>query len=146
MAEPFRYPHRVTYADCTVGNHIYHSRYLDLLEAARGEFLRSLGTTVFELQEADCIFPVIEARLHYKFPARYDDLLTIEVWVTAMAKVRLNFGHRILNQDGKLILEAETFHVCTSREEKPKRLPEEMSQKLKPYSIPEPNHIASARD
>jgi acyl-CoA thioester hydrolase len=133
MAEPFRYKHRVTYAECTVGDHIYHSRYLDLLEAARGEFMRSLGSTVMELQDADCIFPVIEARLRYKFPARYDDLLTIEVWLTAVEKVRLNFGHRILNQDGKLILEGETFHVCTSREEKPKRLPEEVAEKLKPY-------------
>jgi YbgC/YbaW family acyl-CoA thioester hydrolase len=71
--------------------------------------------------------------LHYKFPARYDDLLTIEVWVTAVEKVRLNFGHRILNQNGKLILEAETFHVCTSRDEKPKRLPEEVAVNLKLY-------------
>jgi acyl-CoA thioester hydrolase len=133
MAELFCYKHRVTYAECTVGDHIYHSRYLDLLEAARGEFMRSLGRPVLELQDADCIFPVIEARLHYKFPARYDDLLTIEVWVTAIEKVRLNFGHRILNQGGKLILEAETFHVCTSREDKPKRLPEELAEKLKPY-------------
>jgi acyl-CoA thioester hydrolase len=133
MAEPFRYPHRVTYAECTVGDHIYHSRYLDLLEAARGEFMRSLGRPVLELQNADCIFPVIEARLCYKTPARYDDLLTIEVWVTAIEKVRLNFGHRVLNQDGKLILEAETFHVCTSREEKPKRLLEELVGKLKPF-------------
>src|SRR5271169_4527666 len=133
MANPFRHPHRVTYAECTVGNHVYHSRYLDLLEAARGEFIRSLGATVLRWQENDLIFPVIEARLHYKFPARYDDLLTIEVWVTAIEKVRLNFGHRILNQDGKLILEAETFHVCTSREDKPKRLSEELAEKLKPY-------------
>jgi len=104
MVNPFRHTHRVSYAECTVGNHIYHSRYLDLLEAARGEFLRSLGPTVLELQERDCIFPVIEARLHYKFPARYDDLLTIEVRPTLVERVRLNFGHRILNQDGKLIL------------------------------------------
>ena len=133
MAEPFRHPHRVSYAECTVGNHVYHSRYLDLLEAARGEFLRSLGLTVLELQERDCIFPVIEARLRYKYPARYDDLLTIEVWVTAIEKVRLNFSHRIVNQNGKLILEAETFHVCTSREDKPKRLPEELAMKLAAY-------------
>jgi len=133
MAEPFCYKHRVTYAECTVGDHVYHSRYLDLLEAARGEFMRSLGRPVLELQDVDCIFPVIEARLRYKFPSRYDDLLTIEVWVTALEKVRLNFGHHILNQDGKLILEAETFHVCTSREDKPKRLPEELAEKLKPY-------------
>ena len=133
MANPFRHPYRVTYAECTVGNHIYHSRYLDLLEAARGEFIRSLGGTVLQLQESNLIFPVIEARLHYKFPARYDDLLAIEVWVTAVEKVRLNFGHRILNQNGKLILEAETFHVCTGVDEKPKRLPEELAEKLKPY-------------
>jgi acyl-CoA thioester hydrolase len=131
MAEPFRHPHRVTYAECTVGNHIYHSRYLDLLEAARGEFLRALGTTVLELQERDFIFPVIEARVRYKFPARYDDLLTIEVWLTQVERVRLNFGHRILNQNGQLVLEAETFHCCTSREEKPKRLPEHLMAKLK---------------
>ncbi len=133
MASPFRHTHRVTYAECTVGNHIYHSRYLDLLEAARGEFLRSLGPTVLELQERDCIFPVIEARLRYKFPARYDDLLTIEVWMMAVEKIRVNFAHRIVNQNGKLILEAETFHVCTGLDEKPKRLPEELSEKLKPY-------------
>ena len=130
MAEIFIHHHRVSYAECTVGNHIYHSRYLDLLEAARGEFLRSLGRTVLELQDADFIFPVIEARLSYKFPARYDDLLAIEVRPTLIERVRLNFGHRILNQDGKLILEAETFHACTSREEKPKRMPPEMVGKL----------------
>ena len=131
MVEPFRHLHRVSYAECTVGDHIYHSRYLDLLEAARGEFLRSLGTTVLALQEADYIFPVIEARLRYKFPARYDDLLTIEVSPSLVERVRLNFFHRILNQDGKLILEAETFHCCTSRDEKPKRMPSEMMEKLK---------------
>ncbi|MFZ0826267.1 MAG: acyl-CoA thioesterase [Verrucomicrobiia bacterium] len=133
MAVPFRHPHRVSYADCTVGNHVYHSRYLDWLEAARGEFIRSLGATVRQWQERDVIFPVIEARLSYKSPARYDDLLAIEVWPTAIERVRLNFGHRILNQDGKLVLEAETFHACTGMNEKPKRLPEELAEKLKPY-------------
>ena len=126
----FMHTHRVTYAECTVGDHIYHSRYLDLLEAARGEFMRAGGANVREWQERDCIFPVIEARLRYKFPARYDDVLTIEVWATLVEKIRLNFGHRILNQDGKLILEAETFHVCTTRAEKPKRLPEELAAGL----------------
>ena len=135
MTGPFCYQHRVTYAECTVGNHIYHSRYLDLLEAARGEFLRALGTTVLALQDADYIFPVIEARLRYKFPARYDDMLTIEVRPTLVERVRLNFSHRILNQDGKLILEAETFHCCTSRDDKPKRLPSEMVEKLTPFVV-----------
>jgi len=123
----------VTYAECTIGDHIYHSRYLDLLEAARGEFMRSLGEPVVALQNADYIFPIIEARVRYKYPARYDDLLAIDVWMTRVERVRLNFGHRILNQDGKLILEAETFHCCTNRDEKPRRLPEDMTAKLGPY-------------
>ena len=97
----FRHTRRVSYAECTIGNHVYHSRYLDWLEAARGEFIRSLGQTVLQWQERDVIFPVIEARLRYKSPARYDDVLAIEVWPTLVERVRLNFGHRVSNQHGK---------------------------------------------
>lgn len=133
MAVPFRHPHRVSYAECTVGNHVYHSRYLDWLEAARGEFIRALGSTVLQWQERDVIFPVIEARLRYKSSARYDDLLTVEVWPTLIERVRLNFAHRITNQHGKLILEAETFHACTGVNEKPRRVPPELADQLAPY-------------
>ena len=84
-------------------------------------------------QERDVVFPVIEARLRYKSPARYDDLLTIEVWPTLVERVRVNFGHRITNQHGKLILEAETHHVCASLDEKPKRVPAELAAQLAPY-------------
>ena len=95
MTVPFRHPHRVSYAECTLGNHVYHSRYLDWLEAARGEFVRSLGQTVLQWQERDVIFPVVECRLIYKSPARYDDVLTIESWLTAAQKIRLNFANRV---------------------------------------------------
>src|ERR1039457_6712036 len=132
----FRHTHRVIYAECTVGNHIYHSRYLDLLEAARGEFIRSLGPTVLHWQEKDVIFPISEVRLRFKSPARYDDLLAIEVGPTLIERVRLNFGHRVTNQHDKLVLEAETLHACTRIDEKPKRMPEERAEKLKPFLQP----------
>jgi acyl-CoA thioester hydrolase len=126
----FSCTHRVIYAECTVGNHVYHARYLDLLEAARGEFVRALGSNLLQLQVQEIIFPIIECRLRFKAPARYDDLLTIEVWPTAVEKIRLNFGHRVLNQHQTVILEAETFHVCTGLNDKPKRLPVELVEKL----------------
>jgi acyl-CoA thioester hydrolase len=129
----FTHTHRVTYAECTVGNHIYHARYLDLLEAARGEFCRHVGVSLVQLQEQDAIFPVIECRMEFKTPARYDDVLTIQVWVTTAKKVRLNFAHRILNQRGEVVLEAETFHACTSLADKPKRLPEALIVGLTPF-------------
>jgi acyl-CoA thioester hydrolase len=135
-AELFRHTRRVTYADCTVGNHIYYARYLELLEEARGEFFRRLGATLLQWQERGVIFPVIECRVRYRLPARYDDLLAIELWPTAAAGARLNFAHRILNQAEQLVLEAETFHVCAGLNEKPRRLPAELAAQLRPCVRP----------
>src|SRR5262249_49065796 len=116
----FRYSHRVTYADCTLGNHVYYARYLDLLEAARGEFFRCLGATFLQWQEQDVILPVVECHLRYVSPARYDDVLSTEVRVIAAQRARLNFAYRITNQVGELVLEGETHHVCTGLDGKPK--------------------------
>jgi len=133
-ANLFFHPHRVLYADCTLGNHVYHARYLDLLEAARGEFFRHLGAPFLHWQAQDVIFPVLEARLRYRAPAAYDDALQTAVWVTLAERVRLNFSYRMVNQDQTLILEAETFHVCTGRDgKKPKRLPAALLAALSPH-------------
>ena len=128
----FQYSHRVTYSECTVGNHVYYSRYLDMLEIARGEFFRQLGATLFRWQEQDLIFPVVECRMRYKAPARYDDLLTIETWLTSIERIRLNFAYRILSEK-TILVQAETFHVCTGLDEKPKKPPAELCSLLKPY-------------
>ena len=133
--QTFTHTHRVTYAECTIGNHIYYARYLDLLEAARGEFFRALGTTFQQWHDGGTVFPVIEARLRYKGAARYDDMLRIEVWLTELARVRMNFAHRILNESGKLLIEANTLHACASPDDKLKRLPEELVAKLQPYVV-----------
>lgn len=134
--QTFVHLHRVTYAECTIGNHVYYARYLDLLEEARGEFFRGVGITFRELQQDGTIFPVIESRLRYKGAARYDDALRIELWLTELERVRLNFAARILNAEGRLLVEADTLHVCTSLDDKPKRLPEELASKLKRYVAP----------
>jgi acyl-CoA thioester hydrolase len=131
----FRFEHRVPYALCTLGNHVYYSRYLDVLEAARGEFFRHLSQPLLSWQERDTIFPVLECRLRYKGAARYDDLLTVELWLTAAGKVRLNLAYRILNADGQVLVEAETLHACTSTQDKPKRLPDELSAVLQPFLV-----------
>ncbi len=133
VAEIYRHQHRVTYAECTVGNHIYYSRYLNLLEEARGEFFRHVGKSFAALQQADTIFPVVEVRLKYKAPARYDDLLTIETWLVELGKIRINFAYRILNEAGTLLVEGETWHVCTTLGDKPKRASDDLVQVLKPY-------------
>jgi acyl-CoA thioester hydrolase len=129
----FRWDYRVSYADCTLGNHVYYSRYLDILERARGEFFRHIGKPLADLQQEDFTFPVLECHLKYHAPARYDDRLTIGVSITVAKGARLNFRHRILAQDSRCLIECETFHVCASIAEKPKRLPKELLHRLGPY-------------
>ena len=133
VAESFKYTQRVVYAHCTVGNHVYYARYLDFLETARGEFFRSVGSPLLQLQEAGTFFPVIGLELSYKGMARYDDLLTVELWVSELGGARLNFSSRILNEAGKLLVEGRTLHVCAGEQEKPKRLPPELIEKLQPF-------------
>lgn len=120
-----------------MGNHIYHSRYLDLLEAARGEFLRHAGFPLLPLQEAGVIFPVIEARLKYHRPARYDDALVIELRLIQLEGVRLGVEHRVLREDGMLLVEAETRHVCTRLDDKPRRIPPELVTALRRWLVTE---------
>ncbi len=131
-AQLFCHQHRVTYAECTLGNHVYYSRPLELLEAARGEFFRYLGCPLLHWQSQDTIFPVVECRLRYLAPARYDDLLSVELRLTTLQRVRLAFAYVVRNQSNRVVLEAETHHVCTGLNEKPKRIPDELAARLKP--------------
>ena len=119
---------------------MYYGRYLDFLEEARGEFFRSLGTTFLQWQEQGAIFPVIEVQLKYRGPARYDDVLEIEVWLSELRGVKVVFAYRVLNAAGKVLLEGTTIHACTSMEERPMRIPEALVEKLEAFVVKADEH------
>jgi acyl-CoA thioester hydrolase len=129
----FRHSHRVTYAQCTLGNHVYYARYLDFLESARGEFFRHLRAPLLDWQEQDVIFPVTECRLAYLAPAHYDEELTIVLWLNHLDRLRLEFGYEILRGETSVLVQAATQHVCTSVREKPKRMPKALEALLRPF-------------
>jgi acyl-CoA thioester hydrolase len=133
--EIFTHRQRVIYAQCTIGNHVYHSRYLDILEGARGEFMRALGYPLQRLQDEDFIFPVISLRMKFLAPARYDDDLQIQLSLRAVSRLRMTVVHNIIGPTGQTLLEAETDHVCTSIHEKPKRMPQELLAACERYLI-----------
>lgn len=139
----FRSCHRVTYAHCTVGNHVYYARYLDLLEAARGEFFRDLGTTFLQWQQTGLAFPVLECQLRFHAAARYDDVLAIDLWLTELTRLRLDFAYRIWNEAATLVGEGSTRHICASVEERPRRMPEDLVQRLRPYLRTEPSALSA---
>lgn len=134
----FHHRHRVTYSECTLGNHVYYARYLDILEEARGEFMRAAGSTFLELQARELAFPVLECHLTYRHAARYDDVLDIEVWLSRLERVRVEFAYRITLETGSLILEGRTLHVSATLTEKPRRMPEDLAGRLLAYLAPAP--------
>ncbi len=131
----FTHTHRVTFAECTVGNHVYYARYLDILEEARGEFLRTLGMPYLEMQQQGTHFPVIEVQVKYKGAARYDDVLTVEVQVLEVRGVRMKLGYRVTSQTSKPILEGTVTHACTDAVETLKRIPEVVEGMLRDYVV-----------
>ena len=133
--ETFIHRQRVIYAQCTIGNHVYHSRYLDIMEAARGEFMRAIGYPLQRLQDEDCIFPVISLRMKFVAPARYDDELEIHITLKDVSRLRLTVHHKITGPNGKLFVEAETDHVCTTIHEKPRRMPQELLTACERYVV-----------
>ncbi len=129
----FRHTLRVAYADCTVGNHVYYARYFDFLEAARGDFFRALGHSFQDLEDEGFAFPVIHCEGDYRIAARYDELIQIDLWLTSLARIRLDFGYRIVTDDDRLLFHGMTRHACTDRDNKGARIPGALVEKLTPY-------------
>ncbi len=130
----FEHRLRVMANDCTVGNHVYYSRYLDWLEAARTELFRAIGHPFGKLMEGDLMLPAIEAQLRYHQPARFDDRIIVRLWVAEVSRARIFFSGEIVNADtGALLVTTATTHVCTSREDKPQRLPAGLAAALTAY-------------
>ncbi len=113
-----------------MGNHVYHARYLEILEAARGEFFRTAGVPLSSLIAMELFFPVVESHLHHEATARYDDELDVEVVVTDLDLLKISFAYGISNSRNQIILSGLTRHICTGTDEKPKRMPPDFFNKL----------------
>lgn len=132
----FQYPHRVTYADCTVGNHVYYARFLDFMEAARGAFFRHLGYAFADLEQQGLGLPVRSCHLEYRAPAHYDDTLHIRTWVRELSRVKVGFGYHITRADGEVLVEAWTLHGCVDAQQRPHRIPEPLASSLLAFRVP----------
>ena len=76
----FSWPVRVYYEDTDAGGVVYHARYLNLLERARTEWLRSLGVEQDHLlAETGLLFLVSRIAVDYLRPARFNQQLQVTV-------------------------------------------------------------------
>lgn len=94
---------RVRYAETDQMGYVYYGNYATYYEVARVECLRSLGFSYKIMEEQGIMMPVVENSSKYIRPAKYDDLLTIKIFVKEMPSKRITFEYEIYNEREKLI-------------------------------------------
>lgn len=104
---------------------MHHSNYIVMYEMARTEWLREMGLTYAEIERRGIMSPIIEVQSRYLYPAFYDELLTIKVFIEEMPSARLIIGSEVYNEQGKLIntgrvtlgfMHADTRRPCRTPE------------------------------
>ncbi len=119
MTEPFRAEQRVLYGDTDSMGVAYYANYLKWFEIGRTELFRRVGSTYRLWEERGCFLPVYEAYCRYRNPARYDDIIHIETTFSFAGRARLRFDYRLFHKDnGTLVAEGYTVHVCTDKDGK----------------------------
>lgn len=94
---------RVRYAETDQMGYVYYGNYATYYEVARVECLRNLGFSYKIMEEQGIMMPVVENSSKYIRPAKYDDLLTIKIFVKEMPSKRITFEYEIYNEREKLI-------------------------------------------
>lgn len=100
---------RVRYADTDQMGYVYYGNYAAYYEVARVESLRHLGFAYKDLESQGVMMPVLENCSKFIQPAKYDELLTIEVTLKQLPSVRIRFFYRIFNEENTLIHTGETL-------------------------------------
>ncbi len=121
---------RVYAEDTDMMGIVYHANYLCFFERARTEMLRENGVSLTMMANYDTHFAIHDVHIRYLFPARLDDVLSINSSWKLVKASSMEFSQAMHNQDGKLLSQALIKVVCVNNNLKPKRLPKEYFQLL----------------
>ena len=126
---------RVRYAETDQMGIAHHSVYLVWCELGRTQHMRDLGVTYRNLETAGVRLPVVEAKLRYRAPARYDEVLTIRSWVRLCRSRIVQFGNAITMED-KLLATAQITLASIGQNYSTITLPTSVRERL--IAVPDP--------
>jgi acyl-CoA thioester hydrolase len=134
MNVPHTFPIRVYFEDTDFTGIVYHANYLRFIERARTEMLRELGFhqgAIHSGETGDELFFVV-ARMQIEFlrPARMDDLLTVETRPSKITAAVIEL-EQIVRREKDILFTARVL-IAALADGKPRRLPREFREKLKP--------------
>ena len=131
----FTWPVRVYYEDTDTAGVVYYANYLNFMERARTEWLRSLG---FEqdrmIREQGVVFAVRRVQVDYLKPARFNELLEVTAALGELGRASLGFAQEIrrAGEGGPEILSrGEITVACLDAGSlRPRRIPESLYEAI----------------
>ena len=122
---------RVRYGETDQMGVVYHGNYATYFEVARTEWLRNLGVTYKGLEDNGIILPVISLSFNFVKSAKYDDLLTISVFLKKRPLVKIEFDYEIYNQNKeKISIGNSVLAFIDMKTNKPIKCPDYILNKL----------------
>ena len=134
-AEPataFRWPIRVYWEDTDAAGIVFYANYLKFFERARSEWLRGLGFAQEVLRTSSGLgFVVTDTALHYREPARLDDVLEVTVQVAHVGLASLTVAQQA-RRAGRLLAEGTIRVGCIDLGTfRPRRIPEDILARIR---------------
>ena len=121
------WPVRVYYEDTDSGGVVYHSNYLNFMERARTEWLRSLKINQQTLKdELNLLFVVHQIDIKFIKPAIFNDLIEVETTLKQITPVRVELEQHIKRQSDLLISASVEVVGVNARTLKPVRIPQQI--------------------
>ena len=122
---------RVRYGETDQMGVVYHGNYATYFEVARTEWLRDLGITYKYMENSGIMLPVISLFFNFVKSAKYDDVLTIYVFLKKRPLVKIEFDYEIYNQNKEKISTGNSvLAFIDMRTNKPIKCPDYILEKL----------------
>lgn len=131
------FPIRIYYQDTDVSGIVYHANYLNFMERARTEFLRLIGIeqrTLLEDAADRGFFALRDVNLDFLRPARIDDALIVDSWMTALNAASCTIRQRI-RREAEILVEGRLRIVMLGEGGRPRRWPAPWRAILQDLSI-----------
>ncbi len=128
MADELTIDVRVHYPDCDPMGVVHHGVYPLWFEQARTELLRSTGVAYADLEKQGLFMVVIELKVKYHKPARYDQLLQVTAHCTRAKGVRINHEYQV-RHEGVILATGSTTLACLDAEGRPQPVPDTLADK-----------------
>ncbi|MBI5307162.1 MAG: acyl-CoA thioesterase [Planctomycetes bacterium] len=95
---------RVRYQETDQMGVVYYANFFVYFEMGRTEFLRHMGMPYSEMEKEQIFFPVTETYCKFRSPARYDDVLIIQTWISEMKHATVEFSYKIIREEDQRLV------------------------------------------